>query len=718
MGLSSVLSRLIGRRPRRLTPDQLKLLRDDLTRAYQVSYYLLGDKEEAKRVTLRAFKGLIEDGDSLKHRVINQGSYRHKRRYQSRIRRVPLPFELELAARIFSLTTPFEKEKAARGQATREDFDVWFCECVLLQSLRGSNAFSALVGLSNFVHSYKRDELTSLFDALAQASPRSRESWETGDEPIRDYLKKFDRAIADRFGDQIKTDERGNLVRRDKSEQPADMVAECILTLTFQEAGDSCLGKTTDPARSRVSDIESELRRLHIALHRPCYAGLAGDAGLSAPEEKAAMPEYTIMLSTNNHPPRKATALGKEELDKMVDEFQLALEDRRKASPKVIITVDGVEEETASAQLFESGRAHLRLKETAKLVEVWAREETRADVLLTAFFLSLAGGRRTVTLEAGQKVSFDVDYAEGVEGDGSFEINVGYRETGFARKRALSRLRRAGRPRPALIPRYAPAALLATLGVALVVAGVGGERFANFGSYLYTSIGSKVFGEKRTAAQPPQPTESNKTSAPAAAGTGTAEQGKAASTVKPLIGNTSVTETPTGLALRKPGRPRHPAPGRQAKGRRDRPVTTDVPLIADIKNIYVESIGVYDSAGLNAQVHSSQVEALKQSGLFQPRENPGEADARLVVVSDFESATGDKAQAQLVTVKGGKVIWYGPLLSVVRDGDRGQTAEQIKLFVGQSTKSLMTNKEQALKGPRPPARQKRARKQNGPSPKE
>ncbi|MCA1633839.1 MAG: hypothetical protein LC802_09000 [Acidobacteria bacterium] len=129
-------------------------------------------------------------------------------------------------------------------------------------------------------------------------------------------------------------------------------------------------------------------------------------------------------------------------------------------------------------------------------------------------------------------------------------------------------------------------------------------------------------------------------------------------------------------------------------------------------------MGVYDSAESNAKIHSSQVEALKQSGLFQPRGDPGDADARLVVVSDFESATGDKAQAQLVTVKGGKVIWYGPLLSIVRDGGWGQAAEQIKLFVGQSTKSLMTNKEQALKGRRAPVRQKRTLKQTGPSPKE
>lgn len=717
MGLRSFLSWLIGRRRCRLTADQLKQLGEDLTCAYRLSYYILGDKDEAKQVARRALLGLEEDRPRLKHKAPRQGHYRRQRGNRSRVMKVPLPFELELAASVFALTTPFEKEIAARRQATREDFDVWFCKCILLQSLRGSNAFSALIGLSNFVHCYTRDELISLFDELGEVSPRTKESWETGNEPVRDYLKKFDRAIAERFGDEIRTDARGKIVRRGESEQPIELVAECILTLTLQEAGDSCLGETCDAARLRAADAESELRRLHIALHLPCYAGLAGNAGLPAPEEKAAMPEYTIMLSTNSNPPRKAPALGDEELKKMVDEFQRALEDRRKASPKVIITVDGAEEVAASAQLFEGGRAHLGLHETAKLVEVWSREENGADVLLTAFFLSLASGRKTVTLEAGQKISFDVDYTEGEGGHGSFEVNVGYRETGFARRRALSRLRRAQSPRPALSRRYAPAALLTTAFAVLLVAGVGVERFSNLGSYLYTSIQSKASGAKRTAA-PPLPTKneatsqsnSNQTVNLTAARMGPAEQGEAAPTVRPLLGNTSVNATPTELAPRNPGRLRHHAPDRRAKGGRDRPATTGVPSIADINKIYVQSIGVYDSTESNAQAQSFQVEALKQSGLFQPRDNPAEADARFVVVGGFESATGDKAQAQLVTVKGGKVIWYGPLLNIVRDGERGQAAEQIKLFVGQSMKSLMTNKEQALNGRRAPVRHKRARK--------
>lgn len=723
MGLSSGLSWLIGRRRRRLTADQLKQLGDDLTCAYRLSYYILGDKDEAKQVAQRALLGLEEGRLRLKHKAPSQGYYRRKRGNQSRVMKVPLPSHLELAVSVFSLTTPFEKGKVARRQATREDFDVWFCKCVLLQSLRGSNAFSALIGLSNFVHCYTRDELISLFDALGEASPRTKESWETGDEPIRDYLKKFDRAIAERFGDEIKTDAHGKIVRRNESEQPTELVAGCILTLTLQEAGDSCLGKINDAALSRAADVESELRRLHIALHRPCYTGLAGDAGLPAPEEKAAMPEYTTMPSTSSNPPRKAPALDEEELKKMVGEFQHALEGRRKASPKVVITVDGVEAAAASAHLFESGWAHLRLHETAKLVEVWARAETGADVLLTAFFLSLASGRKTVTLEAGQKISFDVDYAEGEGGDGSFEVSVDYRETSLTRRRALSRLRRARRPQSALVPRYAQVAVLAMAAAGLFIGGMVVEQISSVGSFLYTSIRSRAFGEKRTAAQPPRsevpdPPNSNGASVTTSAGTGSVKQGEAASTVKPLLGNTSVNGTPTELAPHNLVRPRHPAPDRRAKGGRNRPVTIGVPSIADIKDIYVESTGVYDSADLNAQVYSSQVKALKQSGLFQPRENPGEADARLVVVSDFESATGDKAQAQLITVKEGKVIWYGPLLSIVRDGDRGQAAEQIKLFVAQSTKSLTTNKEQALKGRRVPDRHKRARKQNGPSQKE
>src|SRR5829696_7965139 len=112
MGLSGFLSWFNERWPRRPTADWLRQVSDDLTRAYQVSYYILGDRDEAKRVAQRAMVGLKEARFRLRHKASRQGSYRFKKfrenRSQSNVMRVSLPDRLELAARLFALTTQFE----------------------------------------------------------------------------------------------------------------------------------------------------------------------------------------------------------------------------------------------------------------------------------------------------------------------------------------------------------------------------------------------------------------------------------------------------------------------------------------------------------------------------------------------------------------------------------------------------------------------------------
>ncbi len=129
-------------------------------------------------------------------------------------------------------------------------------------------------------------------------------------------------------------------------------------------------------------------------------------------------------------------------------------------------------------------------------------------------------------------------------------------------------------------------------------------------------------------------------------------------------------------------------------------VTGAVPSLRTIRGIYVEPSGLYDAAELNALAHSSQVEALKESGLFEPKASPDEASARLKIVSDFESGSGDKAQAQLVTAKEGRVIWYGPLLSISRDNNPQGGSTEVRNFVAKTIKALIAKKEKPAHGGR------------------
>jgi len=126
-----------------------------MSQAYQLAYYILGDESTARKVALRAVVGLVDDYRRLKHRVTNQSSYRQSAwrdtHTPSKIRKVTLPFDLQMAARVFSITIPYER--ARRQTASLADYDVSFCKCALLAGLQGSNALWALIALGKGVHS-------------------------------------------------------------------------------------------------------------------------------------------------------------------------------------------------------------------------------------------------------------------------------------------------------------------------------------------------------------------------------------------------------------------------------------------------------------------------------------------------------------------------------------------------------------------------------------
>lgn len=778
MGLSIVLANLLERwRPRRRpSVEQLRLLRQAMSQAYQLAYYILGDQAMARKIALRALVGLTHDYRLLKHRVTNQASYRHgvwlETHTPSKIRKVTLPFDLQMAARVFSITIPYERGR--RHTASLADYDVSFCKCALLVGLQGSNALWALIAIGNGVHSYTRQEITGIFYELIQAVPRNQDSWNAGNEPFGSYLKKLNRAILGEFSGYVRTDANGQIIKRPRAEQPVALIAECINTLTLQETGESCLGETVQSSFIRAADIESELRRIHMVLHLPCFTGLTEAATQQLPREKPGMPEYTNMLENNNGKNRQAPPLSDQGLNSMVEEFQQLLERRRHAPTSIVITVDGSEQNAKSVQLDETGHTELRLQENSKLIEIWARSEGEADILLSAFFLSLGSARETVTLEGGQEITLRADYAESDDGAGSFQVGIGYGETKFARK-ILRSYRRKTQERVKR-PRYTQPAFLVVLALVFFTAVV--VWVPQIRNRVYVA-GKSIFS---SFSAPPAPTPTDQNSdtvraslhdAPTAhftmsaqgktatdgqtlalsvpvngnvtvAFNSTSVQGSAAitnyvwlSNGTQICGNSSTCSYNLGTArntialtvtdgnglnsiatigrTEAESRPipnrqdavRHPQDAFASEGHqpqrnnspkfsKDKSITGVVPSLATIKGIYVEPSGVYDSAELNALAHSIQVEALIKSGLFKPKASPDEADARLKIVSDFESGTGDKAQAQLVTAKEGKVIWYGPLLSVARDSNSSVGSTEVKNFVTKTVKALTSKKEKAF----------------------
>lgn len=685
MGLRDDFFERFGRRRRKLTPEQITLLREMLVKAYNLVYYILGDTKDTKALAQRALAGVMDDFDVLKHRSANQTSYRRSIKDPS-VRRVPLPMDLELAVRVFALTSAYQWR--TRYRASIEDLDVWFCKCVLLESLRHGNAFSVLYGLTNGIHAYSEKDFTLLFDTLTLAVPRNKEGWNEGNEPLLRYRKNLAHALNNEFGSVIKRDPKGNLIRRPLNEQPVKLIAEYVGNLVKLKSGDTCLGNMKTPYHSRDSDGESELTRLHIVLHWPCYTGLTAAAELKHPKDKAGMPEYATMIKSNGNRSRQAPALGDEELDTMVNQFQLMIASRRHASFDIIVTVDGSELRPASSQLTETGKTQFQLNESAKLIEIWARGKDGPDVLLKAFFLSLGAEHQTITLAAGQEISFTADYLEAADTEGRFELSIGYRETKLRRRiqQQISSYKLPNLP----IPLTPPAVLAGGLSIIAAAAALL-SLFQWLGAF--SPISALWSRQSHTIAKQEPHAPGHQKVAPAEGrDSGSVPSGEALP--EPTATQSVLVSGTPGATPRKRG---------SLQGRHTRTpagvantVLRNVPSLASIDRIYLENSGVYDNSDVNRRLYSLQMDALKKSQMFHLKDDPDEAQARLVMVSDFESGTGDKAQAQLITAKEGIVIWYGPLVSVARDSDPKVAADEVRNLVQVITHALVNKKEETL----------------------
>ncbi|HEU4714824.1 MAG TPA: hypothetical protein VFS76_24905 [Pyrinomonadaceae bacterium] len=701
MGLKDDFFERFGRRRRKLTPEQAKLLREMLVKAYNLVYYILGDTKDTKPLALRALAGLMCDFQRLKHRPVRQTHYRY-RQSEPAIHRVPLPIDLELAVRVFTLTISYQWDKLS--EPTLEDLDVWFCKCVLLESLRHNNAFSALYGMSNGIHVYTEQDATRLFDTLTEEIPRTKEAWNEGNEPLRRYRKRLTQAIDLEFRSVIRRDHKGNLIRRPLSEQPVKFIAECLNNLVKLEPGDVCFG-TFKPDHSRFADLKSELARLHIVLHWPCYTALTQTAGCMQPKDKAGMPEYAKMLNGNGTQSREAPALSDNELDTMVNQFQLMVDARAEASSKIIVTVDDREWRPSSIQLTEKGHVELKLCGDAKLVEIWALDNDQQKVLLSAFFLSSADDHQILTLEAGQRISFASSYREAADGEGGFDVTIDYRETQFSR-----RFQR-------LIPdRYKPNFSVPLLRPAVVLSGVGIiVAFALLLPLLYwigafKPISALWSRSSQTIVKQESHPTGNQEVAPAES-RGVGSESSPNERPDPSPHQPALADANAGATPRKKSSSQVQSSQKSVAASLPPRSYGEVPSLASIERIYVESTGVYDSSEVNQQVYSMQIDAIKKSRMFDLKDDPTDAQARLIMVSDFESGTGDKAQAQLITTKDGKVIWYGPLVSIARDNDPQTAANEIHNLV-QSVTDALVKKKKALRTEKPVNNVKRGRKTN------
>lgn len=687
MRISGALSRLFERwhRPE---PNDIELWLKVWREAYDIAYFTLLDSNLAKEVARRTVLSLSDGYKRRRHRRSNQNSYHRKvegKGGQAKLHRLQLPDDLELARWVFFHSTEKELEKERRGDATLDDFDVWFIKSVVQHCLTRSNAFSMAVGMSAGIHAYTPKETTHIWYELVEAVPRREEAWGAGNEPFVTYWSKLRGDIKGRFGSIIRTDNRGNFVRREKSRQPKELVALCVAKFTRQGSNDYCLANGTgSPGVAGADDSAAESRRCHIILHPPCYEGLVERAGLPPPHERIGLPEYiTAMSSNRNDINRTPPPLTGEELDEAREELQRSFNLRRTAPASVVIQVDGVEQNLPGRGLAAAGSVHLRARDDAQAIEVLARQAEGPDVPLTGCLLSHAGGERLVLLEGGQELYFSFQYVDDEIGEAFYDISIRYRETDPVRAASLAWKRLTGRAGTDRRPdgrRARPLVPVLLTSLLVVLAAGAAYRFwptadrrvedsarqhegqATSQDSLGSGAPASGPGDLAGASPTPQPPPAIKARESAGRRTGAAAGSVRDTTSQSRRGR---TESAGNTKARKTGS------------------DLQEESLATAKQIYVAGVDLDADEtlrSLNLYIPS----AMERSGVLRVAESKGESQVVLRVIYGYRGAGEETIRPRLET-KSGRPLWEGPHIPLPKES----TPDEMRAAAGELVDSVV-----------------------------
>lgn len=673
--------------------------------AYSLAYSILYDHACAEEVADEALLSYAGKLKRVRHRGRNRHSYAKRAGDEGRqttFRKIQLPEHLELAASVFHFSRAMEERLTDAGVATVVDLDIWYIKRTIQHVLQCSNAFAAGMGINRGVHAYSPVKTEVVWSEVVALAPRLREPFETG--PFPKYWRELREALSERFGELISVDHAGDIVRRPQERQPRELAARYVREFTMFEGDGPCGMESRGWSKNESDDAKAEERRFHTFLHPPCYSELIrGVRGgrLPPPEKNLGLPEYKKAMSSNNRETidRTPAPLSKGQLEQKRADLEGLLELRRVAAADLVVTVDGVERVQESASLVRTGRAGFRAPALSQAVEVWARREGGGNILLTSCLLSQSGRREVAELEGGQRVFFHVHYVEGRSGGGAFEVNMRYQETRLPRIFALARRRRdySALKRAYRSPRVLiPSGVVAVLAVAAVV-----------GSLLYqsgnrTPDAAAALNNVPAGEAPARAHNSQELTTPQDGGRSDNASGRMRSAGG--LPDRQEAHVPGDKGSRRPAAtPRQEisragrGPRENVGGARERELKT----VAPVKTIYVEKPTVFDNADLNLDAYEAAVTQLRQSRLFKVVEDPEAAQARLIVVSGHRSALKEKVRPQLVTSKGRKLIWNGPMIPLF-DEEETQDARQKAAGVGRSiTEALIRQKKSEVSPKRP-----------------
>ncbi len=437
--------------------ERNSLIEESLARAFQLAYFIHGDKETALNIVTEAFAKLEVAVAAQDKRLYYTPTGRAAR--AERFRTKVSVSELHLLQRLVYIESePYERraEQSHNGEfPDEEDMLIYFIKHLARITTR-RNSFYVTLGLSRLLHNYSTAETMEMYNVLVQDPGRVRDDYY-----YRSRKGRLMKELKERFGDRLRVTRGARGEERFQTDEApgerAELARECLREFTPWNTN-CAIPEGLDPFTEEIHDLAFdgsdpdrehavEVNRFHAMLHPDCFARLTRSLNFASPAERLTTPYFSMSKDRDQDPDRKpprrsrrAPRLDEAELNAVKDALAKRSSRRKTAAAGLLrVIVDG--SERARLDLNRANRVRFEARETDELIEVRS-----ADGLLLATYLLTQDESRemrrpnqsSIVLEGGQRISFTMTGDAGVE-----TIDLSYRETRLNRAAALY-LRRLG----------------------------------------------------------------------------------------------------------------------------------------------------------------------------------------------------------------------------------------------------------------------------------
>ena len=433
--------------------DRNVLNNEYVNRAYQLAYFIHGDKATAMQIVSSAMN-LLEVASAAQDKRLY---YTPTGRTLTRKARTKVSLsEIHLLQRLVYIESePYEKSREQTDALlSEEDMITHFIKHLVKITVK-RNSFYVALGLSRLLYNYTTAETQEIYNLVVQDPERVKDDYY-----YRSRKAQLMREMKERFTNflQCVKGHRGEekFQALDSADSFAELVKDCLHMFTpwatpclmpaqfdvFNDVLGHLSFKDTDPDEEH----RVEINRLHTMLHTECFSRLIKGIGYDSPDLKLQIPQFFFANQNQGGPRpgrRNTMTLPEDELEDIREHLASQSARRRHAAAGLFrILVDG--EERARFHIKEASKVQFEIEEGAELIEVRASDE-KGELLLAAHLVEFDADssqsqpfHTSIVLEAGQKVSFSVKPFVNPAGemDGA-QIDVAYKETSMVRAASL-----------------------------------------------------------------------------------------------------------------------------------------------------------------------------------------------------------------------------------------------------------------------------------------